>query len=81
MGFHVGRAGAGADAAQFVFYEELANERLAETVGMASVSELVRLPVGRLWEHTAISVEHQNALGMAHHRGECWQMSDSCFCP
>ena len=30
VGFHVGRAGAGTDAAEFVFDEEFADEGLAE---------------------------------------------------
>lgn len=34
MGFHIGRAGAGTDAAEFIFYKEFPNERLAEARGM-----------------------------------------------
>lgn len=34
MGFHVGRAGTGANAADFIFYEQFADERLAEARGM-----------------------------------------------
>lgn len=36
MSFHVGRAGAGSDAADFIFYEELADEGLAEARRMGS---------------------------------------------
>lgn len=46
VGFHVGRAGAGTDAADFVFYEEFADERLAEAGGIRSAIDLAGQNVG-----------------------------------
>lgn len=47
VGFHIGCAGAGADAAELVFYEEFADERLAEAEGMGSAFDLTHMPKGR----------------------------------
>lgn len=71
VGFHVGRAGAGTDAANFVFDEEFADERLAEAGGIRSAIDLAFLQKSRMWGRTVIFAERQNALGMARHRGEC----------
>lgn len=40
MGFHVRRAGARTDAAEFIFYEKFSDERLAEARGMGSANNL-----------------------------------------
>ena len=71
MGFHVGRASAGSDAAVFIFYEEFADERLAEARGMALALSLTLISNLRIRGHTVIFAEHQNSLEMARHRGEC----------
>ena len=70
VSFHVGRACAGTDATEFVFYEEFADERLAKARGMRSAPNLTFMEKG-VWRHTEIFAEHQNALGMARHRGVC----------
>ena len=71
VSFHIGRAGAGTDAADFIFYEKLADERLAEARRMGSTIDLEFMQKRRIRGHTVIFAEHQNALGMARHRGEC----------
>ena len=73
VGFHIGRASTGADAAEFIFDEEFADKRLAEAKAIGSALDPPP-PTPHQDEnigHTGIFVEHQNALGMAHHHGEC----------
>ena len=71
MAFHVGRASTGADATEFIFNEEFADKRLAEAKVIGSALGLTTAHKMRMQGHTVIFVEHQNALGMARHRGEC----------
>lgn len=47
MSFHVGCASAGTDAAEFIFYEEFADERLAEAGHKKSALDLAFLETGR----------------------------------
>ena len=47
MGFHVGCASAGTDAAGLIFYEEFADERLAEAGDIGSALDLAFLETGK----------------------------------
>ena len=40
VGFHVRRAGAGSDSAEFIFYKEFSDERLAEARAVGSAINL-----------------------------------------
>lgn len=47
MSFHIGCASAGTDAAELIFDEEFADERLAEAGNMESALDLAFLETGR----------------------------------
>ena len=48
MSFHVGCASAGTDAAELIFYEEFADERLAKARDVGSALDHAILETGKL---------------------------------
>ena len=76
VGFHVGGASTGADAAEFVFDEEFADK------GFAKAKEEISYRIffsGR--RHTSIFAGRQNVRGRERRLGEYWQKFgfDSCL--